>query len=150
VGQDVLERKKYVASTGIRIPDPLARSLVATLAALSLLLAFIIRRLIQNFAVFKVPRLVSLFLLVKVKVGWTQQKAFENKKVKSLNSKMSHPRCVYINNRRRYQSITQQYLKRCLIKDDSNYMFRPIAAIIRFSSENQSYKTLPPYVRMKT
>jgi len=36
----------------------------------------------------------------------------------------------------RYQSITQQYLKRCLIKDDSNYMFRPIAAIIRFSSES--------------
>ena len=25
---------------------------------------------------------------------------------------------------------------RCLIKDDSNYMFRPIAAIIRFSSES--------------
>ena len=36
----------------------------------------------------------------------------------------------------RYQSITQQYLKRCLIKDDSNYMFRPIAAIVRFSSES--------------
>ena len=36
----------------------------------------------------------------------------------------------------RYQSITQQYLKRCLVKDDSNYMFRPIAAIIRFSSES--------------
>jgi len=52
------------------------------------------------------------------------------------NSKMSHPRCVYINNRCRYQSITQQYLKRCLIKDDSNYMFRPIVAIIRFSSES--------------
>ena len=49
---------------------------------------------------------------------------------------MSHPRCVYINSRCRYQSITQQYLKRCLIKDDSNYMFRPIAAIIRFSSES--------------
>jgi hypothetical protein len=43
---------------------------------------------------------------------------------------------VYINNRCRYQSITQQYLKRCLIKDDSNYMFRPIAAIISFSSES--------------
>ena len=41
-----------------------------------------------------------------------------------------------VNNRCMYQSITQQYLKRCLIKDDSNYMFRPIAAIIRFSSEN--------------
>ena len=39
------------------------------------------------------------------------------------------------NNRCSYQSVTQQYLKRCLIKDDSNYMFRPIAAIIRFSSE---------------
>jgi len=41
-----------------------------------------------------------------------------------------------INNRCRYQSITQQYLKRCLIKDESNYMFRPIAVIIRFSSES--------------
>jgi len=49
---------------------------------------------------------------------------------------MSHPRCVYINNRCRYQSITQQYLKRCLIKADSNYMFRPIAVIVRFSSES--------------
>jgi len=37
------------------------------------------------------------------------------------------------NHRCRYQSITQQYLKRCLIKDDSNYMFWPIAAIIRFT-----------------
>jgi hypothetical protein len=42
---------------------------------------------------------------------------------------------VDINSRCRYQSITQ-YLKRCLIKDDNNYMFRPIAAIIRFSSES--------------
>ena len=50
-------------------------------------------------------------------------------------TEMSHPRCVYINNRCRYQSITQRFLKRCLIKDDSNYMFRPIPAIIRFSSE---------------
>jgi len=41
-----------------------------------------------------------------------------------------------INNRCRYRSITQQYLKRRLIKDDSNCMFRPIAAIIRLSSEN--------------
>jgi len=41
-----------------------------------------------------------------------------------------------MNNRCRYQSITQQYLKGCLIKDDNNYMFRPIAAIIRFSSES--------------
>jgi len=39
-------------------------------------------------------------------------------------------------NRCRYQSIKQQYLKRCLIKDDSNYLFRLIAAIIRFSSES--------------
>ena len=39
-------------------------------------------------------------------------------------------------NRCRYQSITQQYLKRCLIKNDSNYMFRPIAAVIRFTSES--------------
>ena len=51
------------------------------------------------------------------------------------SSKMSHPCCVCINNRCRYQSITH-YLKICLIKDDSNYMFRPIAAIIRFSSES--------------
>jgi len=36
----------------------------------------------------------------------------------------------------RYRPITQKYLKRCLIKDDSNYIFRPIAAIIRFSSES--------------
>ena len=49
---------------------------------------------------------------------------------------MSHPRCVYINNRCRYQSITQQRLKRCLIKDNNNYMFRPTAVIIRFSSES--------------
>jgi len=40
------------------------------------------------------------------------------------------------NNRCRYQSITQQYLKRSLIKNNSNYMFRPIVAIIRFSSES--------------
>jgi len=54
------------------------------------------------------------------------------------NSKMSHLRCVYTNNRCRYQSITQQYIKGCLIKDTNNYMymFRPIAAIIRFSSES--------------
>jgi len=53
-----------------------------------------------------------------------------------LNSKMSHPRCVYINNRCGCQSITQQYLKRCLIKDEVNYTFRPNVAIIRFSSES--------------
>ena len=35
-----------------------------------------------------------------------------------------------------YQSITQQYLKRCLIKDEVNYMFRPNMAIIRFSTES--------------
>ena len=46
------------------------------------------------------------------------------------------PTCNNTDNRCRYQSITQQYLKRCLIKDDSNYMFRPIVAIIRFSSES--------------
>ena len=40
-----------------------------------------------------------------------------------------------LNNRCRYQSITQQYLNKCLIKGDNNYVFRPIAAIIRFSSE---------------
>jgi len=39
---------------------------------------------------------------------------------------MSHPRCVYRNNRRGYQSITQQYLKKMFnIKDEVNYMFRP-------------------------
>jgi len=54
----------------------------------------------------------------------------------SSASKLSHLRCVYINNRCRHQSITQQYLKRCVIKDDNNYMFRPNAAIIRFSSES--------------
>jgi len=43
---------------------------------------------------------------------------------------------IFLNNRCRYQSITQQYLKRCLIKYDSNYRFRPISAIIRFSSES--------------
>jgi hypothetical protein len=42
---------------------------------------------------------------------------------------------VYINNRCRYQSVTH-YIKRCLMKDDNKYMFRPIAAIIRFSSES--------------
>jgi len=67
---------------------------------------------------------------------------------------------VPVNNRCRYQSITQQYLKRCLIKDEVNYMFRPIAAIIRFSSESMVvvlyrigmllYLALPPYFRMKT
>ena len=41
-----------------------------------------------------------------------------------------------VNNRYKYQSIAQQYLKRFLIKDDSNYMFRPIVAIVRFSSES--------------
>jgi hypothetical protein len=40
------------------------------------------------------------------------------------------------NNRFRYQSITQQYLKICLIKDDNHYMFRSIAVIVRFSSES--------------
>jgi len=44
--------------------------------------------------------------------------------------------CSHLNNSYRYQSITQQYLKRCLIKDDSNYIFRPNVAIIKFSSES--------------
>jgi len=52
------------------------------------------------------------------------------------NSKMGHPRCVYINNRCGYQSITQQYLKRCLIKDEVNYMFQPNVATIGFTSES--------------
>ena len=44
---------------------------------------------------------------------------------------------MYINNRCRCQSVTQQYLKRCLIKNANNYMcmFRPVAAIVRFSFE---------------
>ena len=49
------------------------------------------------------------------------------------NTAFKHP---LLKNRCRYQPITQQYLKRCLIKDDSNYMFLPIAVIIRFSSES--------------
>ena len=56
MGQDVLERKEYLASIGIRTPDPLARSLVAVPASLSRLVAFIIRRLIHSFAAFKIPR----------------------------------------------------------------------------------------------
>ena len=75
---------------------------------------------------------------------WTSDGIFERtfyafgpeRKKLAGSSKVSHPRFVCINNRCRYQSITQQYLKRCLIKDDNNYMFRPIAAIIRFSSES--------------
>ena len=83
------------------------------------------------------------------------------------------------NNRCGYQSVTQQYLKRCLIKVEINYMFRPNVAIIRFTSESmvvllyrigmdmsrwwdlsicftsvtypyQSCKAIPPYFRMQT
>jgi len=43
---------------------------------------------------------------------------------------------MMMNNRCGYQSITHKFLKRCLIKDDSYYMFRHIPAIIRFSSES--------------
>ena len=43
---------------------------------------------------------------------------------------------VHTHNRCGCQSITQQCLKRCLIKDEVNYMFRPHVAIIRFSSES--------------
>jgi len=42
----------------------------------------------------------------------------------------------WLNNRCVYQSITPRYLKRCLIKDELNYMFRPNVAIIRFTSES--------------
>jgi len=35
-----------------------------------------------------------------------------------------------------YQSITQQYLKRCSINNVKNYMFRPNVSIIRFPSES--------------
>ena len=45
--------------------------------------------------------------------------------------KLSHPCFVYINNRCGYQSITQQYLKKCSIQDEVNYMFRPNVAIIK-------------------
>ena len=43
-----------------------------------------------------------------------------------------------IDNRCRCQSITQHYIKRCLIKNSNNYMymFRPIEAIIGFSFES--------------
>ena len=49
---------------------------------------------------------------------------------------MRKKRTYFAGNSYKYQSVTQQYLKRYLIKDDSNYMFRPIVAIIRFSSES--------------
>jgi len=80
----------------------------------------------------------ALRVLQSVCKPWrTHASQFSYDKTNELHySKMSHPRCAYINNRCGYQSITQQYLKRCLIKDDSNYMFRPIAAIIRFSTES--------------
>jgi len=71
----------------------------------------------------------------KLACGW-QHSSGRASNTAIYNSEMSHPSCVHINNRCRYQSITQQYLKKCLIKDDNNYMFRPIPAIIRFSSES--------------
>ena len=43
---------------------------------------------------------------------------------------------VLLNSRCRYQSIAQQYLKTCSIKDVKNYMFRPIVIIIRFPPES--------------
>ena len=60
-----------------------------------------------------------------------------------ISSQLNACRCIYFqkhvcNNRCRHQSITQQHLKRCLIKNANNYMymFWPIAAIIRFSFES--------------
>ena len=52
--------------------------------------------------------------------------------------KALHATFNFFLNKCKYQSITQQYLKRCLIKDANNhmYIFRPIAATIRFSSES--------------
>ena len=43
---------------------------------------------------------------------------------------------VRLNSRCWYQSIAQQYLKRCSVKNVNNYKFRPIVAIIRLSSES--------------
>ena len=57
--------------------------------------------------------LVSPFIsggLQNVKVRYCRMVRVKIPKVTRLNSKMSHPRCVYINNRCGYQSITQQYL----------------------------------------
>ena len=66
---------------------------------------------------------------------------FRNKTLHVSDSSSVHHQEFFIvhtamvNNGCRYQSITQQYLKRCLIKDEVNYMFRPNVAIIRISSE---------------
>jgi len=53
-----------------------------------------------------------------------------------MDFKLSHPRCEYINNRRGYQSMIQEYLKRCLIQDEVNYMFQRNVTIIRFTFES--------------
>ena len=45
---------------------------------------------------------------------------------------------VRLNSRCWYQSVAQQYLKKCSIKDANNYMFRPIAANIRLSYESMA------------
>ena len=52
-----------------------------------------------------------------------------------VRSQNCEKRLLSSNNRCRYQPITQQYVKRYLIKNSNNYMymFRPIAAIIRVS-----------------
>jgi len=58
---------------------------------------------------------------------------------------MSYPWCAYINNRCRYtQSITQQYLKKCLIKDDSNYEGKSL------NNRNFILKCMEKYAQWKT
>jgi len=52
-----------------------------------------------------------------------------------LNFKLSHPRCVYINNRCGGQSITQQYLK-VFNNDKSKLHVSAYVAIIRFTFES--------------
>ena len=60
----------------------------------------------------------------------------------------AHSKFWIVINRCGYQSITQQYLKKCLIKDEVNYMFRPNVAIIRFSSESMALQDWYGYVTM--
>ena len=66
---------------------------------------------------------------------------------KGHNSEMCHPRCVYKSIGRDIKSITQQVYLMTFIRGWYNYMFRPIPAITRFSSERVSMFTL---FRIKT
>ena len=97
MGLYVLDRRKITCCIGIRSPDPLASSLAATPTTLSRLLAFIIRKLTENFAALKVPRQSSIHLLVKVNVnvGWIQQKALESKEGKISSGLGQLISCVY-------------------------------------------------------